>query len=118
MSKPASEELGRNLDKLVAYCKASGGQTDPALTRFLAGQETRIIQKLVAIGLLAPDRVATANPLTEHLNDFAGALEAKGNTPFHVEVITKRARSVVGICGFRYYSDLSASKVMEYLHQL
>jgi integrase len=118
MSKAASEELGRNLDKLVAYHKASGGQTDPALTKFLAGLETRIVQKLVAIGLLAPDRIATAKPLTKHLADFSAALEAKGNSPLHVEVITKRARSVVEGCGFRYYSDLSASKVLEYLHQL
>jgi hypothetical protein len=28
-SKAASEEMGRNLDKLVAYHKSSGGQTDP-----------------------------------------------------------------------------------------
>ena len=35
-SKAASEELGRNLEKMVAYHKSSGGQMDPALTRFLA----------------------------------------------------------------------------------
>src|SRR5207244_2182383 len=42
-SKAASEELGRNLEKLVAFHKASGGQTDPALTRFLAGLAGRTI---------------------------------------------------------------------------
>ena len=33
-SKAASEEMGRNLEKLVAYHKASGGQTDPELRGF------------------------------------------------------------------------------------
>src|SRR6516165_6531259 len=62
VSKAASEEIGRNLEKLVAYHKASGGQTDPALTRFLAGLPAKTIGKLVAIGLLAPERFAVAKP--------------------------------------------------------
>src|SRR6516225_7398947 len=90
VSKAASEEMGRNLEKLVAYYKASGGQTDPALTRFLTDLPARTREKLVAIGLLAPERVAVSKTLAEHLEDFGRALAAKGNTPFHVEVITKR----------------------------
>src|SRR5712692_5652837 len=85
-SKAASEEMGRNLEKLVAYYKASGGQTDPALTRFLIGLPVKTREKLVAIGLLAADRVATAKTLAEHLADFAAALNAKGNSVFHVDV--------------------------------
>jgi integrase len=118
VSKSASEELGRNLEKLVAYHKASGGQTDPALTRFLAGLPARTRAKLVAIGLLAAEHLTVGKLLAEHLDDFGKTLAAKGNTPFHVETVTKRARSVVEGCGFRFYSDLSASKVMEFLHRL
>lgn len=63
--------MGRNLVKLVAYSKASGGQTDPpALSRFLTGLEARTLLRLVKIGLLVPDRIAVANPLSEHLDDF------------------------------------------------
>jgi hypothetical protein len=54
-SKAASAEMGRNLDKLVAFHKSSGGQTDPALTRFLTGLESRTLVSLVKIGLLAPN---------------------------------------------------------------
>src|SRR6516165_4005236 len=60
ISKAATEEFGRNLEKLVAYHKSTGGQTDPALTRFLAGLPAKTIGKLVAIGLLAPERFAVA----------------------------------------------------------
>jgi hypothetical protein len=118
ISKAALEEMGRNLEKLVAYHKASGGQTDPALTRFLMELPAKTREKLVVIGLLAAERVTVGKPLREHLDDFGKALEAKGNTPFHVEVITKRARRIIEGCGFRFYSDLSASKVLEYLHGL
>src|SRR6516225_6177041 len=57
-SKAASEEMGRNLEKLVAYHKASGGQTDPALSRWLAGLPQKTREKLVSIGLLDSQRVA------------------------------------------------------------
>src|SRR5262249_2372211 len=118
LSKAASEELGRNLEKLVAYHKASGGQTDPALTGFLAGLPVKTRGKLVPIGLLAAERVAVGKPLADHVNDFGKAVAAKGNTPFHVETITKRVRRIIEGCKFRFYSDLSASKVLEFLHQL
>jgi hypothetical protein len=36
-SKSATDELGRNLAKLVEYHKATGGQVDPSLSRWLAG---------------------------------------------------------------------------------
>jgi len=118
-SKTASEELGRNLERLVAFHKSSGGQTDPALTRFLTGLEARTLARLVKIGLLAPDRVAVANPLAEHLDDFAAALRAKGNSARHVELLTARARKLlVRVCGFRFFGDIRASKVMEHLHEM
>jgi len=117
-SKAASAEFGRNLDKLVAYHKSSGGQTDPALARFLAGLAGRTREKLVEIGLLAPDRVAAAKLLTEHLDDFSESLKAKGNTVRHVELVTGRARRVFNGCGFRFYGDISGGKIMEHLNKL
>src|SRR6516165_6203975 len=73
-SKAATEELGRNLEKLVSYHKSTGGQTDPALTRFLTGLPAKTRDKLVSIGLLAPDRVATAKTLNNHLTDLSRVL--------------------------------------------
>src|SRR5262245_66289608 len=77
-SKPASEELGRNLVKLVGYFKGSGGQIDPALTTWLTTLPERTRERLVEIGLLPADRAATAKPLAKHLADFSMALAAKG----------------------------------------
>lgn len=117
-SKAASEELGRNLVKLVAYHIASGGQVDPAMTRWLVGLPTKTRERLVVIGLLAADRVATSKPLSDHLVDFRKALKAKGNTAFHVQVVTARAERIIKDCGFRFYGDISASKVMAFLNDL
>src|SRR5215475_3489516 len=68
-SKPASEEMGRNLVKLAEYHKGTGGQTDPALSRWLAGLPRQTRDKLVSIGLLEAQRVAAGKPLREHLDD-------------------------------------------------
>jgi hypothetical protein len=81
VSKSASEEPGRNLDKLVAYYKASGGQIDPALSRWLTELPQRTLDHLARIGLLSPERAAVRKPLEEHLGDWAGSLSAKGNSP-------------------------------------
>src|SRR5262245_57340178 len=69
-SKAASEEMGRNLVKLVEYHKATGGQTDPSLSRWLATLPPQTREKLVAIGLLNRERVAAGKMLAEHLADF------------------------------------------------
>src|SRR5690242_1387429 len=94
-SKAASDEFGRNLVKLVAYFKGSGGQTDPALSTWLAGLSPKTIGKLAAIGLVAPERSSASKLLTDHLADFAAALRAKGNTVRHVGLVETRARKVL-----------------------
>ena len=118
-SKAATEELGRNLDKLVAFYKSSGGQTDPTLTRFLTGLPDRKIAKLVAIGLLAPSRVATSKTLADHLEDFAAALTAKGNTVRHVELVKSRTHRLLIVgCRFSRPADISATRVQDSLKDL
>src|SRR3954451_24503988 len=73
-SKAASEEMGRNLVKLVEYHGATGGQVDPALSRWLATLPERTRDKLVSIGLLEAQRVAASKPLREHVDDWRQAL--------------------------------------------
>ncbi len=40
------------------------------------------------------------------------------STDRHVELVTNRAKRVLDGCGFRFYSDITASKVMNYLHEM
>ena len=117
-SKAASEELGRNLDKLVAYYKSSGGQIDPKLSRWLTELPRRTRDRLVMIGLVDADRVSAHKPLADHLIDFEQSLRAKDCTERHVSLVTGRARRIIDGCKFRFYADISASRVMDYLHGL
>ncbi len=117
-SHAASAELGRNLVLLVAYHKSSGGQTDPALTDWLAGLSPAWRDKLVKVGLLSRERVAVAKAIGEHVADWRAALLAKGTTPTHADLVTGRARRIIDACGFTHYADVDADKVMTYLDGL
>ena len=117
-SKAASEEMGRNVEKLVGYFRATGGQTDPRLTRWLSELPQRTRDKLVSIGLLDAERVAAKKPLSEHLDDFRAALTAKGCTAKQVQQVSGRVQRVFDGCGFKHYGDIGASKVMAHLDGL
>ncbi len=114
-SKSATDELGRNLVKLVEYHGATGGQVDPALSRWLAGLASGIRERLVAIGLLDGVRFAAAKPLKEHVTDWANALTAKANTPDHVAMVSRRTNRLIAGCGFKFFTDISAEMVQAFL---
>jgi len=57
-------------------------------------------------------------PLLEHLLDFENALVARGNSEIHVEVVTARARRIIKGCGFKFYADITPSRVMDFLSEL
>ncbi len=110
--------MGRNLVRLVEHYRATGGQTDPGLSRWVAELPRRLQEKLVGIGLLSADRTLTVQSLSVHLQAWATALHAKGNSPYQVEVVTGRAKRIIDGCKFRFYSDINACKVQTHLHEL
>ena len=77
-SKSAADEFGRNIIKLVEYHKATGGQVDPSLSRWISGLPFKTREKLVAWTLC--ERVANKS-LSDHLDDFADNLKAKAARP-------------------------------------
>ncbi len=117
-SKSATDELGRNLVKLVEYHKGSGGQVDPSLSRWLTGLQAGIRTKLVEIGLLAGEPAAASKSLADHVADWKEALEAKANTADHVSMVTGRAKRVFNGCGFKFFSDIAATPVQTFLNTL
>jgi len=103
--------------RLVA-CKISGEPISPALSRWLEGVPQKLRRRFVEIGLLDPERASGGKPLAEHLADFRASLQAKGNTPAYVELTTSRIGKVFEGCGFVYLSDISASRIQQYLANL
>jgi hypothetical protein len=92
-SKPASHELGRNLVKLVEYHVATNGQTDPSLSKWLAGLSTKTRQKLAKTGLIDPERLGAQKSLAAHLEEWAAAMRAEHRTEAHVVLMTGREGS-------------------------
>ena len=58
--KSASEEFGRNIEKLAAYRTATGGQNDPKLQRWRDEIPSAARQRLAKIGLIDSERAAAS----------------------------------------------------------
>lgn len=117
-SERATHELGKNLVALADYHAATGGQLDPKLARWVEGLPNRLKAKLLEWGLLSRERAAAARPLAEHLADFKQALLAKGNTERHATQTHRRAEFIIKQCGFKFHSDIDATRVLSVLHDL
>ena len=115
--KRQTEALGRNVEKLVAS-KANGGAPDKSLAEWLESMPLRIRKKLADVGLLDRERMAAGKPLTEHLDDFEKSLLAKGNTEKHARLVANRTRKLMTGCRFSQWSEISASRVEQYLADL
>jgi integrase len=115
--KGQSAELAHKVQKLVNW-KVNGELPDTALSRWIETVPDKLRDRLARIGLLDSRRVAAGKPLADHLDDWKAALEAKGNTPRHAELVVSRARKAIEGCNFRSWQDISASKVQNYLATL
>ena len=127
--RKATEALGRNIEKL-AWSKAGGQALDPVLTKWVEGLSPKLRKTLRRFGLLDAARVAALEPLTKHVDGeadaegravflgFRQALAAKGTSAKQVDLVAGRAKRVIEGCGFVFWSDISASKVMSYLDGL
>lgn len=118
VSKPATEELARNLDRLIAYAVATGGQSDPAMAAWINGLPMGLREKLAGIGLVDPLRLAVVRPLAGHIGDFEAALKAKGTSVKQAEQVAGRVRRLAEGCGFRNYGDVTGSAVVSYLQSI
>lgn len=106
----ATDELGRNVEKLVAFHSASGGHVAPDLQTWLVGIPKRIRERLIRIGLVDARRAAVSKPLGEHRDDFVAALRAKGTTKKHVALLASRLERVLNECGFREWTDVTGER--------
>jgi len=117
-SKAASEELGKNLDRLVSYHVATAGQTDPSLQGWIADLPKGIRRRLLEIGLIDSERASMSKPLSEHIADFRAGLESKGNTAKHVEATCTRISRILDGCRFTYWPQITGTKVQSFLNGL
>lgn len=115
--KKQSGNLGRQIERLVSS-RMAGEKPDAELTRWLENIPGSLRKKLVKIGLLDAHRAAAGKPLSKHLEDFKSFLQAKGNTDNRVNTAYTRIKKVFDGCKFNYWSELSASKIHNYISSL
>ncbi len=114
--KRQSEALGRQIDKLVA--SHSGQGLDAALSAWLEMLPFRLMKQFVSWGLVESHRAAASKTLAQHLDDFKQSLLAGGATGQHATQKHRRVERVFALCGFRYYSDISASKAQAHISRI
>jgi integrase len=115
--KKITEELGRRIEKLVAF-RVLGNAPDPDLARWLESLPNELREKLTKHSLLDSRTVAGGKPLIEHLDDFHASLLHKGDSQDHADLVKARALRIRKECKFKFFTDISASKVQKHLAEL
>jgi len=113
-SKEQSEELGRQIRRLVRY-RAAGDIPDIQLQQWITIQPPCILKLLVSADLLSSQKAAAGKSLSEHLADFHKSLLAKGDTAKQAGQLTARVKRIIDGCCFRSWTDISASRIERYL---
>jgi len=93
------------------------GFPDLKATEQLAAEMERKASR-VRSGLIDPAEEHGRRPLTEHLTDYAAALEAKGDTAEHVQKTIGRIGSLCRGAGFVFPRDADAGKASDWLNAL
>ena len=96
---------------LRVNCETPGRE----LSRRLESLTKRMRKRLAEIGLL-DGQTATANlSLREHVDEFYQGLLARSVTAAHAKLTRRRVLDVFDGCCFRFWSDIQAAKVEQYL---
>jgi len=115
--KRASEEFGRNIDRLIS-CRVSGAELDPTLNRWVENLPAYIRERLANISLLDTRHEAVGKPIDRHLKDYETALRANGRARQYVNTTVSRARTIFTECRFQCWSDISADAAQKFLAKL
>ncbi len=112
--KKLTEELGRKLERL-ARTRRLNEPPDAELAAWLEAADSKTKTALAKWGMLDSRSVAGAKPLAEHIGDYRKHLEAKNNTPDHINPTISRIEAIANGCGFLFISDISGSTVATWL---
>jgi len=115
--KRLSEGLGRNIESLV-NCRIAGLEPDVKLNQWIQILSDDLLRKLVSWGLIDGQRAEITKPLTEHINDYAKVLGAKGFSKDYVVRTENRLKKIVADCRFYYFRDITKSAVEMYSGKL
>ena len=114
--RKASDEAGGKIRKLVDI-RAANDTIPEELSRFIETTLPSIRESLAKHGIIGTTKLAANKPLTGHVEEWKAGLIAKGNTAVHAKLVATRARKAFEACGFKYWNDISGSKLIAHLHE-
>ena len=91
------------------------GFSDLKATKQLAAVTERKASRTKA-GLIDPVEEHARRPLVDHLTDYAGVLESKGDTAEHVGKTAGRVKAMFAGCKFVFAGDIDAGRVAEWMN--
>ncbi len=112
-----SEGLGRNIEALV-NCRISGLEPDSKLNQWIETLPDSLLKKLVSWGLMTGQRAEITKLLTEHIDDYAKVLGAKGFSGDYVVRTKNRLKKIIKDCRFYFFRDITKSSVEIYSGKL
>ena len=117
--KGQSKVLERQIKQLVA-CKQNGQSptSEPALVEWLNSIPDKLRDKLTEVGLLDGSKAATNKPLSELIEEYVQFLAAKERSEKYLRDNRVTLGRICTDCGFRFWSEISATKVMACLKAL
>ena len=112
--KSLTQELEHRVRRLVEL-RANGHPLPLEMSRWIETMPKSTRERLAKWDLLDLRSVAHSKPLTEHLKDFHASLLHKGTTSDHADLVRARVKNILDGCKFKFYSDISASRVQRHL---
>jgi integrase len=115
-NKRATEKAAEKIEELLS----SGGILSPDLQKWIENLRENMREKLIKFGLIDNQRISNhlGKTLAQHLDDFRGALLAKGNGKGYADQIKTAVELIFTKCGFKVWSDIDANKVYTFLADL
>src|SRR5262249_35226748 len=112
--KPGTPGAAKRVEESRKWYATVGGKPTPlsadkASARKMLDQP-RAKADMASVGLADPFEEHRKRPLADHLEDFKGALRAKGDTDDHVGLVAARVQALLDGCGFVMPGDLDTGK--------
>ena len=106
--KDAAKSIEAKVKNLVG-CRVAG-DFPRDVQEWINDRPNDLKEKFVKWDLVSGCRIAVQKPLKEHLDDWKKVQKAKGTVDFG-QMLYVRVNRVFDECGFRYWNDISASKL-------
>ena len=107
--KEAAKSLEAKVKNLVG-CRTAG-DFPRDVQQWINDRPNDLKEKFAKWDLVSGCRIAVQKPLKEHLADWQKTQRATGVTEGHVKMLYVRVNRIFDECGFRYWNDISASKL-------